>query len=194
VSHQSRDPHRFSPSTGYPGKCLHHKGSILWYKYLSNLSGVLGLLDLELPEVELDISTVHVKIEILTSNSLPSRMCPSARPLCPGREVMAANNRPALNCCSRRGSTLASFFRSSRIRLTWLDCLTSAAASSPVDFSPRVTGWAYWLLAMLMCRRRWVTYVSLVPLSEGGSVNVDNTRLDKGLGSEKLVVGGVVSL
>jgi len=131
-------------SHGYPGKCLHHKGSISWYKYLSNLSGVLGLLDLELPEVELNISTSHNKEAIsLTSNSLPSRMCPSARPLCPGREVMAANNRPALNCCSRRGSTLASFFRSSRIRLTWLDCLTSAAASSPVDFSPRVTGWAY---------------------------------------------------
>ena len=128
----------------YPGKCLHHKGSISWYKYLSNLSGVLGLLDLELPEVELEISTTHDKAaRVLTSNSLPSRMCPSARPLCPGREVMAANNRPALNCCSRRGSTLASFFRSSRIRLTWLDCLTSAAASSPVDFSPRVTGWAY---------------------------------------------------
>lgn len=39
-----------------------------------------------------------------------------------------------------------------------------------------------------------LTYVSLVPLSEGGSVNVDNTRLDEGLGSEKLVVGSVVSL
>jgi hypothetical protein len=34
-------------------KCLHHNGSISWYKDLSNLSGVLGLLDLELPEVEL---------------------------------------------------------------------------------------------------------------------------------------------
>jgi hypothetical protein len=32
---------------------LHHKGSISWYKHLSNLSSVLGLLDLELPEVEL---------------------------------------------------------------------------------------------------------------------------------------------
>jgi len=36
--------------------------------------------------------------------------------------------------------------------------------------------------------------VSLVPLTEGGSVDVDNGRLDEGLGSEKLVVGGVVSL
>jgi len=36
--------------------------------------------------------------------------------------------------------------------------------------------------------------VGLVPLTEGGSVDVDNGRLDKGLGTEKLVVGGVVSL
>lgn len=35
--------------------------------------------------------------------------------------------------------------------------------------------------------------VRLVPLSEGGSVDVDNGTLDEGLGSEKLVVGGVVS-
>lgn len=35
--------------------------------------------------------------------------------------------------------------------------------------------------------------VRLVPLSEGGSVNVDNGTLDEGLGSEKLVVGSVVS-
>lgn len=34
----------------------------------------------------------------------------------------------------------------------------------------------------------------LVPLPEGGSVNVNNGRLDEGLGSEKLVVGCVVSL
>lgn len=46
-----------SVSRKYPGKCLHHKGSISWYKNLSNLSGVLGLLDLELPEVELLVST-----------------------------------------------------------------------------------------------------------------------------------------
>ena len=38
------------------------------------------------------------------------------------------------------------------------------------------------------------THVRLVPLSEGGSVNVDNGTLDEGLGSEKLVVGSVVSL
>lgn len=38
------------------------------------------------------------------------------------------------------------------------------------------------------------THVRLVPLSEGGSVDVDNGTLDEGLGSEKLVVGGVVSL
>lgn len=36
--------------------------------------------------------------------------------------------------------------------------------------------------------------VGLVPLSEGGGVDVDNGRLDEGLGSQKLVVGGVVSL
>lgn len=36
--------------------------------------------------------------------------------------------------------------------------------------------------------------VSLVPLTEGGSVNLDDTRLDEGLGTEKLVVGGVVTL
>jgi hypothetical protein len=36
--------------------------------------------------------------------------------------------------------------------------------------------------------------VGLVPLTEGGSVDVNNGGLDKGLGSEKLVVGSVVSL
>lgn len=36
--------------------------------------------------------------------------------------------------------------------------------------------------------------MGLVPLSEGGSVNVDDAALHKSLGSEQLVVGGVVSL
>jgi hypothetical protein len=39
-----------------------------------------------------------------------------------------------------------------------------------------------------------MTHVRLVPLPEGGSVNVDNGRLDKSLGTEQLVVGRVVSL
>ena len=36
--------------------------------------------------------------------------------------------------------------------------------------------------------------VGLVPLTEGGGVDVDNARLDESLGSEKLVVRGVVAL
>lgn len=38
------------------------------------------------------------------------------------------------------------------------------------------------------------TYVSLVPLAEGSSVDVDDGGLDEGLGSEKLVVRRVVTL
>lgn len=109
---------------------------------------------------------------------------------------MQANNRPALNCCSSWVSILASFFRSSRIRLTWLDCFLSAASSG--SFWDLVTGWAYYEIVSDVIHGLHVseimTYVSLVPLSEGGGINVDDTGLDKGLGSEKLVVGGIVSL
>lgn len=38
------------------------------------------------------------------------------------------------------------------------------------------------------------THVSLVPLPEGGGIDFDNGALDQGLGSEQLVVGGVVDL
>lgn len=36
--------------------------------------------------------------------------------------------------------------------------------------------------------------MSLVPLTEGGGVDLDDGTLDEGLGSEQLVVGGVVNL
>lgn len=36
--------------------------------------------------------------------------------------------------------------------------------------------------------------VGLVPLAEGGGVNLDDGRLDEGLGTEQLVVGRVVTL
>ena len=36
--------------------------------------------------------------------------------------------------------------------------------------------------------------MSLVPLPEGGGIDFDNGALDQGLGSEQLVVGGVVDL
>lgn len=39
-----------------------------------------------------------------------------------------------------------------------------------------------------------LSVVGLVPLSEGGGINVNNGGFDEGLGSEQLVVGGVVSL
>ena len=38
------------------------------------------------------------------------------------------------------------------------------------------------------------THVSLVPLAEGGSVNLDDGALDKGVRANKLVVGSVVYL
>jgi hypothetical protein len=43
-----------------------------------------------------------------TSSSRPSRTVPSARPDCPGLLVMTAYKRPAANCVSSNGSTLAS--------------------------------------------------------------------------------------
>jgi hypothetical protein len=46
----------------------------------------------------------------------------------------------------------------------------------------------------LECGRARSTHVRLVPLPEGGGVDVDNARLDEGLGSQKLVVGSVVAL
>jgi hypothetical protein len=36
--------------------------------------------------------------------------------------------------------------------------------------------------------------VGLVPLTEGSGVNLNDTRLDEGLGTEELVVGRVVTL
>lgn len=38
------------------------------------------------------------------------------------------------------------------------------------------------------------TYVGLVPLSEGGGIDLDDGSLDEGVGSDKLVVGSVVLL
>jgi hypothetical protein len=38
------------------------------------------------------------------------------------------------------------------------------------------------------------THVGLVPLPEGSGIDFDNGALDQGLGSEQLVVGGVVDL
>jgi len=36
--------------------------------------------------------------------------------------------------------------------------------------------------------------MGLVPLAEGGSVNLDNGTLDESVGSDEFVVGGVVDL
>lgn len=55
--------------------------------------------------------------------------------------MITARRRPALNCCSRSGSSFADFLRSSRILLTWLDCLASGSASASLP--PRAAGWAY---------------------------------------------------
>jgi len=44
-----------------------------WYKNLSNLSGVLGLLDLELPEVELGNQHYVSTIQLINSRPTP---CP----------------------------------------------------------------------------------------------------------------------
>ena len=50
------------------------------------------------------------------------------------------------------------------------------------------------LLGDLGASEDGLSVVGFVPLSEGGSVDVNNGGFDEGLGSEKLVVGGVVSL
>lgn len=49
-------------------------------------------------------------------------------------------------------------------------------------------------LGELGAARGGLRVVRLVPLTEGGRVNVDDGRLDEGLGTEQLVVGGVVPL
>lgn len=36
--------------------------------------------------------------------------------------------------------------------------------------------------------------MSLVPLSEGGSIDLDDTALDEGVGTDQLVVGSIVHL
>lgn len=49
-------------------------------------------------------------------------------------------------------------------------------------------------ISVLFDPREKITDMSLVPLPKRGGIDVDNTGLDKGLGSEKFVVGGVVAL
>ena len=39
-----------------------------------------------------------------------------------------------------------------------------------------------------------VTNMSFIPLPVGSRINVDNARLDESLGTEKLVIGSVISL
>ena len=39
-----------------------------------------------------------------------------------------------------------------------------------------------------------MTYVGLVPLTEGGGINLDDSVLDERVRPDKLVVGGVVDL
>lgn len=39
-----------------------------------------------------------------------------------------------------------------------------------------------------------MTYVSFVPLTEGSSIDLDNSSLDEGVGTDQLVVRGVVNL
>ena len=41
---------------------------------------------------------------------------------------------------------------------------------------------------------RTYTYVSLIPLTEGGSVDLDDGTLDESVRANKLVVGSVVDL
>jgi hypothetical protein len=38
------------------------------------------------------------------------------------------------------------------------------------------------------------TYMRLIPLTEGGSIDLDDCALDEGVGSDKLVVRSVVDL
>ena len=41
---------------------------------------------------------------------------------------------------------------------------------------------------------RKLTYVGLIPLTEGGGIDLDNGALDKRVRPDELVVGGVVNL
>lgn len=112
---------------------------------------------------------------------------------------MTANNRPCLNRDSKAGSILAVNFRSVKIRWTWLDCFFSPSpvvASASVGLAPLKTGVAYYGGGHENERDGSPkgTHVSLVPLPEGSGIDFDNSALDQGLGSEQLVVGGVVDL
>lgn len=42
--------------------------------------------------------------------------------------------------------------------------------------------------------RNAATHVSLIPLSEGGSIDLDDSTLDKSVGTDQLVVGSIVHL
>ena len=60
----------------------------------------------------------------------------------------------------------------------------------------------YWLSVLEICKqfnlelrlRSSVTYMGFIPLAEGGSINLDNSTLDKCVGSDKLVVRCIVNL
>ena len=65
-----------------------------------------------------------------------------------------------------------------------------------VDLPFLVTGCAYCgcVISTIASPKCKLTYMGLVPLAEGGSVNLDNGTLDESVGSDEFVVGGVVDL
>jgi hypothetical protein len=70
-------------------------------------------------------------------------------------------------------------------------------ASASVGLAPLKTGVAYCegrCVSLIVKSPEHRTHVGLVPLPEGSGIDFDNGALDQGLGSEQLVVGGVVDL
>lgn len=64
------------------------------------------------------------------ASSGPSRIHPSQRPLCPGREVIFAKRRPDPNCESRAGSRVRFFCLAAIFFCTCDDFLVSSAAAA----------------------------------------------------------------
>lgn len=86
------------------------------------------------------------------------------------------------------------------MRCTWLDFLTGSSLAAVPDALAApflVMGCAYYIRNVFQQHIRVgnvTTHMSLVPLSEGRCVDLDDGTLDEGVGANQLVVGSIVHL
>jgi len=154
---------------------------------------VLGLTDLELPVVELRL--VDVFDDASTSRATLAMLKRQTRNIKTHVEFLALKDVTiSTTALTRSGSDDGE--ETTSLELLLEDGVDFSVLLALVENSLDVVGLGLVtrLLGGLGTSVDGLGVVSLVPLTEGGGVDVDNGGLDKGLGTEKLVVGSVVSL